>query len=280
MEKDFSSHKKSKPTSGTDSFIDSFRKYQQFDNWFLSLNPLSKLNILFALGFSSMLLNDWRYGFPLSAVFCILAFAVNRGRKFLKPFGVIVLIFGFFTLIIRQFSVEGTTVLFTLFGILPVTEEALINGLNTASYLLGFSGAIILFFVTTEMRDLMYALEQKGMSHEVSYIVLASFQTIIDLKKNTELIMESQKARGIETEGNVMNRIRAFFPILGPLVLGAISGTEEKSIAMDARAFSVKCRHTFLRELRPVPAGEKLLVIAVDVCFLLLVIYKIYLVFG
>lgn len=259
------------------SFIDSFRRYQQFDNWFLAFNPLSKLNILFVLGFSSMLINDWRYGFTLSILLCVLAFAVNRGVKFLKPFSVIVLIFGFFTLVIRQFSVEGTTVLFTLFGILPVTEEALVNGLNTASYLLGFSGAVILFFVTTEMRDLMYVLEQKGMSHEVSYIVLASFQTIIDLRKNAELIMESQKARGIETEGSVMNRIRAFFPILGPLVLGAISGTEEKSIAMDARAFSVKCKHTFLRELRPAPAWEKILTAAADICFVLLVVYKLVL---
>lgn len=198
----------------------------------------------------------------------------------MKPFSVIVLIFGFFTLIIRQFSVTGTTVLFTLFGMFPITQEALINGLNTASYLLGFSGAIVLFFVSTEMRDLMYALEKKGVSHEVSYIVLASFQTIIDLKKNTNLIMESQKARGIETEGSIINRIKAFFPILGPLVLGAISSTEEKSIAMDARAFSVKCKHTFLRELKPVPVYEKIAVIVVDVCFVLLVVYKIYLVFG
>ena len=262
------------------SFIDSFREYQKFDNWFINFNPLSKLNILLALGFSSMLLNNWKYGFSLCILFCILAFAVGRGKQFMKPFSVIVLIFGFFTLVIRQFSVSGTTVLFELFGVLPVTKEALINGLNTASYLLGFSGAIVLFFVTTEMRDLMYALEKKGVSHEISYILLASFQTIIDLKKNTDLIMESQKARGIETEGNVLNRIKAFFPILGPLVLGAISSTEEKSIAMDARAFSVKCGHTFLRELRPVPLPEKVVVILTDICFVLLVVFKIYQVFG
>lgn len=267
-----------KEAPASNDFVDSFRRYQQFDNWFLAFHPLSKLNILCVLGLSSMLANNWKYGFSLCILYCIFAFTVKRSRNFMKPFGLIVLIFGFFTLVIRQFSVEGTTVLFTLFGVFPVTEEALLNGLNTASYLLGFSGAIILFFVTTEMRDLMYALEQKGMSHEVSYIVLASFQTIIDLKKNTELIMESQKARGIETEGSIKNRIRAFFPILGPLVLGAISGTEEKSIAMDARAFSVKCKHTFLRELKPASVGEKVLAAAVDVCFILLIVYKIYLV--
>lgn len=261
-------------------FINSFREYQTFDNWFLAFHPLSKLNILFALGLSTMVLHVWQYGFALCIGYCLLAFLIGKGMKFLKPFSVIVLIFGFFTLIIRQFSVEGTTVLVSLFGVLPITKEALINGLNTASYLLGFSGAIILFFLTTEMRDLMYALEQKGVSHEVSYIVLASFQTITDLKKSTNVIMESQKARGIETEGSIVNRVKAFFPILGPLVLGAISSTEEKSIAMDARAFSVKCNHTFLRELRPVPFYEKLIVIVIDILFILTIVLKLYQMFG
>lgn len=261
-------------------FIDGFRGYQNYENWFIRLNPLSKLNVLFALGFSTMILNAWQYGLALCVVYCVFAAAIGKGASFLKPFSVIVLIFGFFTLVIRQFSVEGDTVLVSLFGKFAITQEALVNGLNTASYLLGFSGAIILFFVTTEMRDLMYSLEKKGVSHEVSYIVLASFQTIIDLKKNTSLIMESQKARGIETEGSFVNRIKAFFPILGSLVLGAISSTEEKSIAMDARAFSVKCNHTFLRELRPVPAMEKVVVIVVDVLFVLLVVWKVYHVFG
>lgn len=260
-------------------FIDSFREYQTFDNWFSGFHPLSKLNILFALGLSTMIVNAWQYGFALCIIYCLLAFVIGKGMKFLKPFSGIVLIFGFFTLIIRQFSVEGTTVLVHLFGIFPITKEALLNGLNTASYLLGFSGAIILFFLTTEMRDLMYALEQKGVSHEVSYIVLASFQTIADLKKSTNVIMESQKARGIETEGNIVNRIKAFFPVLGPLVLGAISSTEEKSIAMDARAFSVKCNHTFLRELRPVPFYEKLIVIIVDLFFVAMIGLKMYQIF-
>jgi len=261
-------------------FIDSFRGYQTFDDWFTGLHPLSKLNILFALGFSTMIINAWQYGFALCIGYFVVAFTIGKGKNFMKPFSVIILIFGFFTLVIRQFSVEGTTVLIELFGILPITKEALINGLNTASYLLGFSGAIILFFLTTEMRDLMYALEKKGVSHEVSYIVLASFQTIIDLKKSTNLIMESQKARGIETEGSVINRIKAFFPILGPLVLGAISSTEEKSIAMDARAFSVKCSHTFLRELKPVPFIEKLVVIVIDLLFFAIIGMKLYQMFG
>jgi energy-coupling factor transporter transmembrane protein EcfT len=126
----------------------------------------------------------------------------------------------------------------------------------------------------------MYSLEKKGVSHTVSYIMLASFQTIKDLKKTTNTIMESQKARGIETEGSVKNRMKAFFPVLGPLILGAISGTEEKLIAMDARAFSVECPHSFLRELRPVPFYEKIITAVVDIFALAAVAYKIFTVFA
>jgi energy-coupling factor transporter transmembrane protein EcfT len=127
------------------------------------------------------------------------------------------------------------------------------------------------------MKDLMYALEKKGMSHVASYITLSSFQSIADLGENAKVIMESQKARGIETEGNVFKRMKAYIPVMGPLVLNAITSTEEKTIAMDARAFSAKVEHSFLCDLKPVPVWEKLLVAIFDAAFLALVVWRILL---
>jgi energy-coupling factor transporter transmembrane protein EcfT len=106
--------------------------------------------------------------------------------------------------------------------------------------------------------------------------MLASMQNIIDLRKASVTILDSQKSRGIETDGNVFVRTRAFFPTLGPLLLGAIASTEEKVIAMDARAFSVKGKHTFLRELAPVSPREKLLSAGVWVFCGLTLVYRIY----
>ena len=76
-------------------------------------------------------------------------------------------------------------------------------------------------------------------------------------------------------EGNIFVRAKAFFPVLSPLMLGAISSAEEKSIAMDARAFSIESEHTFLRELRTVPGWEKVLVIVVDLCFVAFCVLRI-----
>lgn len=261
-------------------FINSFRDYQRFDNWFLGLNPVSKLNMFFALGLTAMIARQWVFGFSLCLCYCIFAPAIGKGKAFFKPFAVVTVLFGVFIILLRQLSVHGETVLFSAFGLFNVTLEALIIGLDMASSLMGFSGAIILFFLTTEMQDLMLSLEKRGVSHTASYVILASFQTMIDLKKNMNTILESQKARGIETEGNLSVRIKAFFPVLGPLILSAISSTEEKSIAMDARAFSAKCKHTFLRELRPVPASEIILVVLIDIVFVAVVGYKLYLTFA
>lgn len=145
-----------------------------------------------------------------------------------------------------------------------------------AAIILGVSGAVILYFAITSMRDLMYSLELKGVSHVTSYIMLASFQTIKDLGVASKTILDSQKSRGVETDGNIFMRVKALVPIMGPLLLGALSSAEEKSIAMDARAFSVDRKHTFLRELRPIPHWEKGIVICIDVMLFATILWSFF----
>ena len=56
-----------------------------------------------------------------------------------------------------------------------------------------------------------------------------------------------------------------------------ISSTEEKSIAMDARAFSAPVSHTFLSELPPAGRREKGIVYLFDAAFIMLIIGRILL---
>lgn len=244
-------------------FINSFRDYQKTGNFWLDLNPLTKLNICLAFAFSALIMTDFRYGIPLCLACCVMAALSGKFKEFFSLYGRICMIIIVFVTIIRQIGMRtgNITPLINILGWQWYTES-FIAGWNTITFILGFSGSLIFFFATTPMRDLMYSFEQLGMSHEQSFIMLASMQNIIDLKKASVTILDSQKSRGIETEGNILVRAKAFFPTLGPLLLGAITSTEEKAIAMDARAFSVKRKHTFLRELAPAGTGEKILSIA------------------
>jgi len=241
-------------------FINSFRSYQKTGNFWLDLNPLTRLNICLAFAFSALIMMDYRYGIPLCLLICVVAALSGKFVEFIKLFGRLTLIIVVFVTIIRQIGMRtgNVTPFINVFG-WQWYLESFIAGWNTITFILGFSGSLLLFFTTTPMRDIMYSLEQKGVSHETSYIMLASMQNIVDLKQASVTILDSQKSRGIETDGNVLVRARAFFPTLGPLLLGAIASTEEKLIAMDARAFSVKRKHTFLRELAPASSQEKVL---------------------
>lgn len=255
-------------------FIQRFLNYQTYGNWFKDLNPLSKLNILLVLAFTALVAQNTVFAFCLCIGYYIVAAYIGEFKYFNGLYTKVVITILFFLIVLRQLTVEGETVLFSLFG-WEWTLEALMVALKLSGILLGFSGAVILFYASTPMRDLMYALEQKGVPHTTSYIILASFSTITDLNASVNTIFESQKARGIEVEGNLITRVKAFFPILSPLLLGAMSAAEEKSIAMDARAFSIDTNHTFLRELRPVPKWEKALVFAVDVTFGAVCVFQI-----
>jgi energy-coupling factor transport system permease protein len=258
-------------------FINSFRHYQKTGNFWIDLNPITKLNICLAFALSALIMLDYRYGIPLCLACCLMAALAGKFREFFSLFGKLSLIIIVFVTLIRQIGTrpENITPLINVFG-WQWYQESFIAGWDTITFILGFSGSFIFFFATTPMRDLMYSLEQKGMSHENSFIMLSSMQNIIDLKKASVTILDSQKSRGIETDGNILVRAKAFFPTLGPLLLGAIASTEEKVIAMDARAFSVKRKHTFLRELAPASPREKYLSAAAWTVVAAAVIFKLY----
>ena len=257
-----------------EEFIQSFREPVTYNNWFKDLNPLSKFDILLVTALSALIVDKIVYSVALCAAYIIMALLIGEFKYFWSIFWKVLFTMGFFIIIIREISVKGETVLFSIFG-WKWTLEGLMNGLEIGTKLIAFSGAVILFYASTKTKDLMLALEGLGVPHTTSYIMLSSFQTITDLRKSVNTIYESQKARGIEVEGNMIVRAKAFFPIISPLLIGAMSAAEEKSIAMDARAFSYDAKHTYLRELRKVPTGEKILVIFADVIFVLIIVAKI-----
>lgn len=258
-----------------EQFINSFRGYQTTGNWLMDLNPLTKLNISLALGFTSMIVRDWRFGIIVCVIYYLIAIYVKKLKSFNKSFLSIFVLLGLFTVLVRLISNRGEgNVVFSILG-WNWTDIALQKGFDMAFFIVGFAGAIILLFLITPMKDLTFALEKKGVSATVSYVILVSFKTITELGKSANTILDSQKSRGIETEGNMLVRIMAFFPIISPLALSAIAYTEEKTIAMDARAFSVTTPHSHLRELKPTAKYEVVLGLFFDLLFVAAVALKV-----
>ena len=58
--------------------------------------------------------------------------------------------------------------------------------------------------------------------------------------------MDAQRARGVETEGNLFIRAKAFIPIIIPLVVNAMLEVGERALTLESKAFSVKCKKTIM----------------------------------
>ena len=111
--------------------------------------------------------------------------------------------------------------------------------------------ALFLIFLSIDMTDLGVTICQAGISYTAMFTFIDSFQVITLLKKDMEQIQDAQRARGLQTEGNLIQRFRAFVPIMVPVVANSIIKVQDQAVAMDTKGFNSDCKKTIYRELTP-----------------------------
>ncbi len=218
------------------------------ENKILSLHPFSKIWIIPLAILPVLLFHDYHVNLLVFFILLFLSVASNRLMSFLKIISKSIFILCI-TIFIMQllFFKKGGLVYFTA-GILEITSMGLTNALNTATNILTMGSAFLLYFRMTTEDAFINALEQAGFPKKFCFVISSTLQMIPQLKQNSIVIMEAQKARGIEVEGKLSTRIKAFLPSLGPLVLASIAATEERAITLESRGFSVEGKKTKIRE--------------------------------
>lgn len=175
---------------------------------------------------------------PLAAGGGCLAPFLRTSLRVLTPFLVsLLLIQGFFT--------PGATVLLRL-GPFHYTLEGLLVGLLFSSRLLVGLGAATLLMLVTRPDALMRGLVERGLPSQIAYIVITALQIVPTFQARGHAILDAQRSRGLETEGRLTVRLRAFAPLVGPLILSSLMQIEERAIALEARAFNRPGRRTSL----------------------------------
>jgi energy-coupling factor transport system permease protein len=175
---------------------------------------------------------------PLAALAHRLGAFLRTCARILWPFVVsLVLIQGFFT--------PGPSVLFRL-GPFDYTRQGLEVALLFSSRLLVGLGAATLLMMITRPDALMRALVERGLPNQIAYIVVTTLQIVPTFQARAHAILDAQRSRGLETEGPLPVRLRAFAPLVGPLILSSLMEIEERAIALEARAFNRPGRRTSL----------------------------------
>ena len=217
------------------------------DTYLTRLHPFAKmLYIVAAISVPLITGTLWMFG-----VFIAVSLGLLISGKIIKK--VFPLIAFSFTIIITVFLIHGLfnqenqNVLAAL-GPLKFYKEGLLYasriGLNILNMLLAFA----MFVLTTKPATLVDDLEQAGFSPRFGYMISSVFQIIPQMMGTMNTIMDAQRSRGMETEGSLFVRAKAFIPLISPVVSSSLINTRERAIALEVRGFDSKTKKTFLSD--------------------------------
>ena len=159
--------------------------------------------------------------------------------------------------LVSVFTRAGTTVLFSV-GPFDATLEGVDFAGQTLVRLFAISTAIGLFGLTTEPRSFVLDLERRGLSPRFAFVAMATLEAVPAMVERAGVIASAQRARGLDTEGSVRARLRGLLPLVGPVVLSSLTEVEERSLALEVRAFGRPGRRQLLWRI-PDTSGQLIL---------------------
>lgn len=148
--------------------------------------------------------------------------------------------------LINTFLYPAQDVAFNL-GPLVATGSGLTAAGQATLRVLAFATSVALFALTTRTDELVDDLERRGLGRRAAFILSTAIGTVPRMVERAREIVEAQRARGLDTQGGVRGRLRGLLPLAGPLVLSALTEVEQRTMALEARAFSAAGRRTVLR---------------------------------
>jgi energy-coupling factor transport system permease protein len=251
-------------------------------NTFMSkLYPLTKIWIAIGLTIGIFTFSNY---YVSSAIF-LLAFAIIIKDGMLREFRV--LIIAALILGISLFMIQGIlnpTNQTVVWNVIPGTgftfyEEGLSIAANVYFRIIPLIAALFLLVRTLNITELGVSLNKLGVSYKASFVLTSTFQIIPVLKREMQHIMDAQKTRGLETEGNVFNRIKAFIPIMVPLISNSIMKVQSQVVALESKGFNFNVKKTFYRD--PGKTNLDTFIVAVSTLFAVIgVTYRLLIVFN
>ena len=119
-------------------------------------------------------------------------------------------------------------------------------------------GSSVLMLTTTPV-DLTHAIESllkplrviRFPAHELALIMSLTLSFIPSLIEETDRIIRAQKARGADFDtGGLVKRVKAFVPILIPLLVGGFRRADELANAMNSRCYEGAKKRTQMRVMK------------------------------
>jgi energy-coupling factor transport system permease protein len=213
-----------------------------------SLNPTTKLVVAFATAAIAFAVRGWTG--PVAMLALVLASAIVAGIwNRLWPYVLATIPIVISILVVNTFFFPGATDVVAKVGPFTATGAGLAAATQAALRVEAFALSVAVLALTTATDDLLSDLERRGLGRRATFVVGAAISTVPRLTERAREIVDAQRARGLDTEGSLWRRIRGLVPLAGPMIASSLAEVEERTMALEARAFSAPGGRTLLRVL-------------------------------
>ena len=176
----------------------------------------------------------------ISIGFIVLSILLLTQSKVIRRTLPILAVSGFvlITVIIIQglFRAGNETVVLDL-GPVAFYKEGLIFAVNIAINVLNIIFAFCVLVLTTKPSDIIESMVSRGFSPRIGYVFVSLFQLIPQMTERMSTITDAQ---------SLLIRMKAFIPLISPVIMSSFIDTKERAIALEVRGFNSKEKKSFL----------------------------------
>jgi energy-coupling factor transport system permease protein len=108
-----------------------------------------------------------------------------------------------------------------------------------------------LLTLTTPLEEFLALLQKSRLPYEMSFVVGTAIRFVPTLEKRANMVLDAQKARGTRLdESGIAGRIRAYVPIMVPMIADGVRTSENLACAMLSRGFGAVRSFMSIEETR------------------------------
>ncbi|HEX2925111.1 MAG TPA: energy-coupling factor transporter transmembrane component T [Ruminiclostridium sp.] len=203
------------------------------------LDPRTKMMVMLA-SFTAALMFSSIPGLLIIALL-VIAYGLS-GKTFanLKRIKIILVMISLFSIVIWSIMGQGAT---KIIG--PLTWEGLLYGVATGIKLDVMIISGMIFLSSTKIEEISLGLQKLKIPYRVAFAFSTAIRLVPMIAGTTYIISQAQRSRGLDLDsGHVLTRIKKYIPLLIPVFISVIRGTNVFAMALESKGFGYSSRRS------------------------------------
>ena len=240
---------------------------------FHRLDPRTKIFVLMTVFVVVLYFEHPLWVLPISLLIILQGF-LSKSLVNLKRIRFILIILTISSLILWTLFTKGET---RLFG--PVTVEGMLYSFNRILVMTSLITEGMIFLSTPRTEEFVLGMIRLGLPYRVGFAISTALRMVPTIFSSVTIIGQAQRSRGLDLDsGNLIERVRKYLPLLVPVFVSTIRGTNVFGMALESKGFGAREKRTFF--LNPQFGKADFLVMAFLILLVVITTYFRFAGFG